>query len=169
MEAVTNINLKRQFLEIELIWVIHRSHRTYDWRDIISSEDNALVRITTNNYHMLSLCMECIPNKLFYTKHSSSLFANCDLFPSCTMDSKQPANNLMYSKDEKDIFGRIQRKLFPVWMRRNYNSFFPPSLKTQDTNAPSFSPSSYCFLTAWTKKLNYPPLRIFCNVLAQQG
>lgn len=54
MEAVTNINLKTQFLETELIQVIHRSHRTYYRRDIISSEDSSLVRMTTNNYCMLS-------------------------------------------------------------------------------------------------------------------
>lgn len=63
---------------------------------------------------MLSLCMKCISIELFYTKCSSSLFPNYDLFPSCTMDSKQPANNLMYSKHKKDIFSRTQRKLFPV-------------------------------------------------------
>lgn len=124
-KQLSNTNLKSQFLEIELVWAIHRSHRTYDWRDIISSEDSALVRMTTNNYHMLSLCMKCISIELFHTKRSSSLFANCDLLPSCTMDSKQPANNLMYSKHKKDIFSRTQRKLFPVWMRKNYNSFFP--------------------------------------------
>lgn len=53
MEAVTNINLKSQFLETELIQVIHRSHRAYDWKDIISSEDSTLVRMTTNNYHVI--------------------------------------------------------------------------------------------------------------------
>lgn len=93
MEAVTNINLKSQFLETELKRVIHRSHRAYDWRDIISAEDNTLVRMTTNNHRMLSLCMKCISIELLDTKCSSSLFANCDLFPSCTMDSKQQANN----------------------------------------------------------------------------
>lgn len=114
MEAVTNVNLKSQFLETELIWVIHRSHRAWDWRDIISSEDSTLVRMTTNNYHMLSLCMECISAELFHSHCCSSLFANSDLFPSCTMDSKQQANNLLYSKGHKqDIFSRTWRKLFP--------------------------------------------------------
>lgn len=126
MEAVTNINLKSQFLETELIQVIHRSHRAYDWRDIISSEDSTLVRMTTNNYHMLSLCMKCISIELFHTKCSSSLFTNCDLFPSCTMDSKQQANNLLYSKHKTDIFSRPQRKIFLVWIRRNHKTLSPP-------------------------------------------
>lgn len=98
MEAVTNINLKSQFLETELIWVVHWSHRAYDWRDIISSEDSSLVRMTTNNYHMLSLCIKYISIELFHTKYSSTLFASCYLLPSCTIDSKQQANNLLYSK-----------------------------------------------------------------------
>jgi len=159
--------LKSQFLETELIWVIHRSHRAYDWRDIISSEDSTLVRMTTNKY-MLSLCMKCISFELFHTKSSSSFFPNCDLLPLYTMDTKHQANNLLYSKHKKDIFSRTQRILFPVWIRRNHKTFFFP-LENQDTNVPSFSLASYYFLTARTEKLNYAPLRLFCNILAWQG
>lgn len=124
MEELTNVNLKSQFLEAELIRVIHGSHRAYDWRDIISSEDSPLVRMTTNNYRMLSLCMKCICIELFHAKRSNSLFTNCDLFPSCTMDSKQEANNSLYSKDKKEFFSRAQGKLFPVWITRNHKTFF---------------------------------------------
>lgn len=168
MEAVTNVNSKSQFLETELIQVIHRSHRAHDWRDIISSEDSTLVRMTTNNYHILSLCMKWISVELFHIKCSSSLFANHDLFPSRTMDSKQQAN-LLYSKHKKDIFSRTQRKLFPVWIRRNHKTFFFLPWKVKIQSSQAFHLLLTTFLMARTEKLNYPPLWIFCNILAQQG
>lgn len=114
MEAVTNVDLKSQFLESELIWVIHRSHRAYDWRDIISSEDSTFVRMATNNYHMLSLCMKCISIELLHTQRTSSLFANCDLFPSRTTESK-PLQTTYYIQNIKWILS--------VEHRENYTQF----------------------------------------------
>lgn len=157
MEAVTNINLKSQFLETELIWVVHWSHRAYDWRDIISSEDSSLVRMTTNNYHMLSLCIKYISIELFHTKYSSGLFASCYLLPSCTIDSKQQANNLLYSKYQKHIFNKTQRNLFPIWIMRNHKTFFfflPWKVNIQMSQA-------FCFIlptfyNSWDWKVKLP-------------
>lgn len=133
MEAVTNTNLKSQFLETELIWVIHRSHRAYDWRDIISSEDSTLVRITTNNYYMLSLCMKCISIELFDTKSSSSLFANCDLlYPfhvPWTVSNRQTTYYIQNIKETEKM---------PCLHKEESQPPFFFLLESQDSNVPSF-------------------------------